>query len=112
MKRVFICSPYAGDIEINTIKAKEYCRWAKKVKGVNPFAPHLYYPLFLEECIEEEREEGIQAGLDMLRDCDELWRFGFYHSIGMAREMELAEELGIPIRRFDENFKEICKGEN
>ena len=40
---VFICSPFAGDIEKNLNKAREYLKFAVK-QGTIPFAPHLLYP--------------------------------------------------------------------
>ena len=38
---VFICSPYAGDIERNTENARRYCRFAVS-KNCIPVAPHLF----------------------------------------------------------------------
>lgn len=40
---VYICSPYAGDIENNTAKAKKYSRFAVESRAI-PFAPHLLMP--------------------------------------------------------------------
>ena len=48
MKRVFICSRYAGDIKKNVETAKQLCRKATG-EGLAPFAPHLLYTLFLND---------------------------------------------------------------
>jgi hypothetical protein len=104
---VFICSPYAGDIEHNTIKAKEYCRYAAMIHDEIPFAPHLLFTQFLDEFLPEEREQGISMGLDVLTYCSELWIFGNYVSKGMERELELARSLNKKIRWFDDDCKEL-----
>ena len=38
---VYICSPFSGDPEGNTEKAKRYCRYATQA-GYLPFAPHYF----------------------------------------------------------------------
>ncbi|WP_241494499.1 hypothetical protein [Bacillus coahuilensis] len=43
-KVVFICSPYAGDIEGNVMRSKRYARFAL-TEGAVPIIPHLMYPL-------------------------------------------------------------------
>ena len=109
MDLVFICSPYAGDIETNTIKAREYCRWATLCRGVVPFAPHLMNTQFLEEFIPEERELGINLGLEVLKFCKELWAFGSLMSNGMTIELKRARELDILVRYFDDDCVERGK---
>lgn len=44
---VFICSPYAGDIERNIRKAQGYCRFAVS-RNCIPIAPHLLFPQFMD----------------------------------------------------------------
>lgn len=96
MKLVYICSPYAGDIEYNTKMAIAYCRYATDC-GVIPLAPHLLLPRFLCESNPVERELGIKMGLKLLALSSELWVFGNRISEGMRREIEEAERLGIKI---------------
>jgi hypothetical protein len=96
-KLVYIASPYAGDIEYNTRMAIEYCRYAVGY-GVVPLAPHLLLPRFLYELNPEERELGIQMGLQLLSLCSELWVFGSRISDGMSREIAEAQKLGIPVK--------------
>ena len=55
MPLVYICSPYSGDTEENTEKARRYSRFAADA-GTIPIAPHLLFPQFLSE----ETERGNQ----------------------------------------------------
>ncbi len=92
--KVFICSPYRNDIEGNTQKARQYCRYAVK-KGYIPFAPHLIFPQFLNEQDSAERELGIEMGLQILLECDEIWVFSdsFNNfSEGMRKEIAFANK--------------------
>ena len=62
---VYICSPYAGDIETNTAAARRYCRFAVEA-GYIPIAPHLLFPQFLNDAdpnaarIIDAAERGIR----------------------------------------------------
>ena len=47
-KKVFICSPFRGDMEGNARKAAAYSRMACE-QGFLPIAPHLLFPQFLNE---------------------------------------------------------------
>lgn len=103
---VFICSPFAGDIAGNTLKAIRYMRFAV-ARGAIPFAPHLLYPQVFDEADSEEREIGLSLGVTWLQRCDELWVFGQHISDGMAREISRAMRITIPIRYFDEICEEV-----
>lgn len=97
MKLVYICSPYAGDIESNVRFAKAACRYTME-QGCAPVAVHLMYPQILDDNIPAQRETGIRMGLRVLASCDELWICGSRISHGMNCEIVEAERLGIPIR--------------
>ncbi len=100
MKRiVFICSPYAGDVEGNVMRAKRYGRFAV-MQDVIPIIPHLMYPQFLCDKDPKERELGLEMGLELLTKCSELWVFGCRISSGMQAEIAHAQYRRIPIRRF------------
>jgi hypothetical protein len=105
-KIVFICSPFAGDLELNTIRARRYGRFAV-TKNVVPIIPHLMYPQFLEENDSEERKLGMEMGLILLSMCQELWVFGRELSTGMAAEVRRAKKWNIPIRYFTTECREI-----
>ena len=97
-KLIYIASPYAGDIEANTAFAKKACRYAIH-QGHTPIAVHLLYPQMLDDAEPTEREIGLRLGHRVLEVCDELWLCGGRVSSGMAREIEEAQQLGVPIRQ-------------
>lgn len=107
-KLVYICSRYSGDTEGNAAKAVRYSRFAVD-EGVIPLAPHLLLPLYMDE--EKEREEATAMDLVILGRCDELWVFGEEWSAGMKAEIEAAGRLGMKIRRFTEECREVPSGE-
>ncbi len=94
MLRVFVCSPFSDDPETNTRLVKQLCMRATASEDVAVFAPHLIYPLFLDDQDPSEREAGIEAGLEWMRVADQIWvyeRRGI--TKGMAREIEYACSL-------------------
>lgn len=99
MPRVFICSPFAGDVERNTVNAGRYCAFAVEC-GYIPFAPHLFFPQFLEDSDPEQRKLGLFMGQVFLDGSKELWVFGDRISPGMEREIARAKKRGITIRYF------------
>ena len=97
MKRVFICSPYSGDIDTNTAVAIRLCRQALEA-GHAPIAPHLLYPQMLPEDM-EGRKQGIACGLAWLDVCDEVWIYAAGQiTDGMWQEINHARHVGKPIR--------------
>lgn len=99
-KKVFICSPFRGDVEGNSVKVAGYCRMAYE-GGHLPIAPHLLFPQFLNEDSLKERTDGISMGLELLLGCDEMWVFE-ETTEGMEQEIRFAVEHGIHIW-FQEN---------
>ena len=96
---VFICSPYAGDVEGNVMRARRYGRFAVTEKTI-PIIPHLMYPQFLFDDDPAERKLGLQMGLVLLTKCQELWVFGPKISTGMAIEIDKAKRYNMPIRYY------------
>jgi hypothetical protein len=105
IKLAYIASPFAGDTERNTARARGYCRFAMS-KGYIPFAPHLLYPQFMDDDDKQQREMGILFALILLDKCDELWVFGGCISVGMKREIVKAKKRGMPIRYFNSKCEE------
>lgn len=101
MKLVYICSPYAGEVERNIRFAQEACRYAIS-QNCAPVAVHLLYPQLLDDMVPKERKIGIQMGLRILINCEELWLCGSRISAGMLYELKESERLGIPVRRVSE----------
>ena len=86
---VYICSPYAGDVENNTAAARRYSRFAVEA-GYIPIAPHLLFPQFLDDKKPKERELGLFFGNAILSKCAEMWVFGEHISEGMEAEIKRA----------------------
>ena len=97
MKKVYICSPYRGDVETNVQNARKYCRAAVEL-GCLPIAPHLLFPQFLDDDNPRERERGMIMAHELIFMCDELWVFGLDNpSEGMGKEICWAEGAGVPV---------------
>ena len=57
---VYICSPYAGDVEKNTFRARAFSRFAVEKKYI-PIAPHLLCPQYLDEETERCRVTELRS---------------------------------------------------
>lgn len=105
-KKVFICSPFRGNVALNIERCRGYCRFACKNHYI-PFAPHLFYPQFLRDNVESERKLGIHHGIEMLKLCDEMWVFRAEDKSiteGMQAEIEQAKALNMRIKFFRYNY--------
>ena len=97
MKRIYICSPLRGAVESNIRIAQSMVKLAL-LKGHAPFAPHLQYPQILSDDVPEYRVIGMQAGLEWVGACDEVWIWGDGGiSEGMKAEVAEAQRVGLPI---------------
>ena len=108
IRKVFVCSPYAGCVKANVHNARMYSRFVF-LCGCMPITPHLMYPRFLEDKDTKERDAGIQMGLILLDYCNEIWVFGQKISNGMRREIAYAESHGILVRYFSDTCQEVVK---
>lgn len=93
---LYICSPLRGNVEENIAKAREYSREAAK-KGYIPIAPHCIFTQFLNDAIPEERQLGIDMGIQLLLKCDGILVCGDTITEGMAEEIKIAlkQEIGV-----------------
>lgn len=111
--KIYVCTPYRADtpegVEKNARFARNCCRFVCD-EGHVPVAPHLYYPRFLDDNDPEERAWGLARGLGDLKGCHELWVFGDRVSDGMAGEIVLAMDLGLPVLRFTDEEVEGKRG--
>lgn len=105
---VYICSPYSGNTNANSKKARGYCRFAVK-RGCIPLAPHLLFPQFMNDKIAKERNLALFMNIVLLSKCDELWVFGSKISEGMSIEIEKAVCNKQPIRYFTERCREVLR---
>ena len=105
-KIVFICSPVRGNEKESIEKVKFYARVAIDI-GAVPIAPHLYFPMFLDEKKPAEKMQGIEMGLELMDCCDEVWLFGFDITSGMQFELEHARDTKVPVRLYDKDMNRI-----
>ncbi|MFC4284381.1 DUF4406 domain-containing protein [Catenibacterium sp. GCM10023432] len=103
---VYVCSPYAGDVENNVSNAKKYSRFAVENNAI-PVTPHLLYPQFMNDSNEKEREMAMHFNYVLLGKCTELWVFGGVVSREMAREISVAKKRRMKIRWFTWEMKEV-----
>lgn len=104
---VYICSPYAGDIETNVARARTYSRFAVDM-GFIPLAIHLLYPQFMCDDDPRERALALQFGNVLMGKCSQVWVFaGEGISRGMAMEIRHARHKGYRLRRFDADCREV-----
>lgn len=96
-KLIYVCSPVKGDVEANIARAKEYCKTVL-IMGYIPLAPHVAFSGIFDDDIPHERETALALGLELVKRCDELWVFGDRVSEGMTGEIDLARELGVPVK--------------
>lgn len=96
---VIVESPFAGDVDYNTIYARRAVR-DSLLRGEAPIASHLLYtqPGILRDDVPEERMLGIMAGL--------AWHHAKVKTVvyadlvissGMKKGLEIAEAAGTPI---------------
>ena len=103
---VYICSPYAGNIYDNILKARKYSRFAVDCYCI-PFPPHLLFPQFMDDTT--ERDTAVFMNMVMLSKCHELWVFGDVISDGMKAEIDKAKKKHMKIRYFTEELEEVCR---
>lgn len=109
-EKVFICSPFKpkGKTAEERREYGQYNLWLTKTAckyavshNYMPMAPHLFFPQFLSDTDVDEREMGIQMGIEWLKECDAVWVIGGCISEGMKREIAYADEHGIPVIQFE-----------
>ena len=103
---VYICSPYAGEIEKNVAAARKYSRFAVD-SGFIPIAPHLLFPQFLNDGDPKERQLGLFFGNALMSKCSEVWVFGNRISSGMDTEIRRARWKNYRLRYFTEECEEV-----
>lgn len=103
---VYICSPYAGDVETNAENARKYSRFAVENMAI-PFAPHLLMPQYMDEAT--ERDLALRMGFIFLSKCEQVWVFGERITNGMAYEIRRATGMGKKVRYFTTDCREAEK---
>ena len=101
--RIYVASRYAGDVHRNVANAAKACRYVAKQKKI-PIATHLMFPnMGFDDNDPDERRMCLQFGHSLISICDEVWCFVSHNEIseGMRGELDMAQNLRIPIRFFD-----------
>lgn len=102
---VYICSPFRGNGKVseaeNIRRVIGYCGTIARIHPeLMPIAPHLYFPLFMDDHDPDCRAYGLAKGIELLDLCDTIAVEGLgvkEPSEGMAREIEYAKRHGIKI---------------
>ncbi len=84
---IFVCSPFAGDVEQNVANAIEYAK-AVIANKLIPFVPHLHFTRILDDNDSAQRKLGMALGQAMLLKCKAMWVFGDRLSNGMIEEIK------------------------
>lgn len=92
---IYICSPYGG-LRENAKRAHEYGQ-AVAQEGYIPIIPHVMWHGVFDDNVPEQRETALNAGLELLKHCDQLRVFGKDITPGMAQEINFARAHGIPV---------------
>jgi hypothetical protein len=99
MKRVFLESPYAGDIARNLAYVRA-CMADCLARGEAPFASHALYTQCLRDDVPEERTLGMAAGETFRGACEATVVYiDFGISRGMRQGIDKALLMGHPIER-------------
>lgn len=101
MKVVYIAHPISGDVKGNLEKIRLIVRDLNlNNPDIVPFAPYWLDCFALDDTNPKERERGIQNDIALFNKgfIDEVWLFGDRISVGMKAEIELANQLGIPVK--------------
>jgi hypothetical protein len=105
---IYVCSrlsaPTTEEMEQNMLKARMYCEIVTSKTGERAFAPHSFLPAYVDDTNPAERAIALEFGRRMLTICEEVIVVlaGLEPSIGMKGEIELAKELNIPIKYFED----------
>lgn len=99
MKKIFLSSPYNGNLKRNENIAMNLAKTIAKA-DLAVFAPHLFYTRFLSEQF-SNRRIGIMSGLEFLRVCDELWYYmpDGIKTPGMLDEITEAHKAGVKVKQ-------------
>ena len=97
MKLVYVLSPFSGpNKEANIQRAEHLCRMVLDAGHV-PFAPYLFFPQFLDDEDENDRQLGIDSGLELMKRFDIVLAYvGHGVSKGMRYELNRAYEAQEP----------------
>lgn len=103
---IYVCSPFSGDVEGNTKRTVDFCRFAL-AQGQIPLAPQLMFPQFMDDEEPEQRELALFMDVVLMGKCSELWVLGDRISAGMEAEIAKAKQRRQRIRYFNSKYEEV-----
>ena len=107
MKRVFLISPYSGDVARNLAYADK-CQTFCFSSGWAPFVGHLMYPRVLDDNEPKDREFGMSSAYAWLSISELAVAFmDLGVSRGMRADLDAARRLSIPIQYLSLNGSPI-----
>ncbi len=95
-KKVYICAPMDGELEVALERIKAYTEYALKC-GAAPVVPQFYL-----QCIPnttENTEILRSAARSLLWYCDEIWVFGDEVTEAMASDLGFCRDFHIKVKR-------------
>ena len=105
MNKIYICTPYFGDSrdQNKALQAAQLVCY----EGCIPIAPILYFPQILDQHNDGQRLKGLNLGIELLKDCQELWIVGNEITSDMELVLSIAREMRIPTELFDDKVSHI-----
>lgn len=91
----YICSPYRGNVyqRIRNITYAKYITYMALKLGYTPITTHLYLTKVLNDAIPAQRQQGLNAGKNILNNCDTII-IGIRYGISRGMEVEIAAAAG------------------
>ena len=107
MKKIYVCSRLRAETKQQYQKhideALMFSKFVVRSGFGAPFAPHVFYSLFLDDTVSADRQAGMDAGFAYLAVCDGLFAFvneDEFVSGGMKVEIQYAYDHNIPVYVF------------
>lgn len=100
MKIVYIAHPIGGDVSRNIWKVEQRVAYINRHEpNVVPFAPYLVDLRVLNDDDPDDRARGMRNNEALLRSgaVDELRLYGERLTDGMIAEIQIADDVGVPI---------------
>lgn len=96
----YIAHPIGGDVEENLADLRRIL-WVinRTIPEVVPFCPYYADVVSLDDSDPDDRRRGMENGRLLLASgiVDEFWLTGDHVSVGMAAELELADQHGVKV---------------
>ena len=100
-KIVYVCTRFGSDGQEQHLRQLQVTKAVSREVvsiGYDVIVPHLYYPLFLNDRDESERETGLASAIRLMEACDVIFVYtGLGISNGMKAEIEVAKKKDIPV---------------